>query len=224
MDISNCYGLPHSFVCQEGSEFDPSKYLSLHNEGKDVFRDYDFIYTDGSVSDDKAAAATVIDNYSSIERLPDKSSIFSAELHALYLALDWVETADDDERNFIIFPDSKSALQAISGQDWTLPLVLYILERLNWLVQYQEKRILFYWIPSHVGIIGNEKADTAAKAGLSKRVTNVPIPYGDFRKHINSLLKRKWQSQWDKTNYIRFIHSWVFGLEVLESLVVRRVF
>ena len=47
--------------------------------------------------------------------LPDKSSIFSAELHALYLALDRVETADDDERNFIIFSDSKSALQAILG-------------------------------------------------------------------------------------------------------------
>ena len=106
---------------------DPSKYISLHNEVKDVFRDYDFIYTDGSVSDDRAAAAAVIDNYSSIERLPDKSSIFSAELHALYLALDRVETADDDERNFIIFSDSKSALQAISGQDWTHPLVLYIL-------------------------------------------------------------------------------------------------
>ena len=89
---------------------DPSQYISLHNEVKDVFRDYDFIYTDGSVADDKAAAAAVIDNYSSIERLPDKSSIFSAELHALYLALDRVETADDDERNFIIFSDSKSAL------------------------------------------------------------------------------------------------------------------
>ena len=114
----------------------------------------DFIYTDGSVSDDKAAA--VIDNHSSDERLPDKSSIFSAELHALYLALDSMERADDDERNCIIFSNSKSALQAILGQDWTHPLVLYILERLHWLVQYQEKRILFHWIPSHVGIIGNE--------------------------------------------------------------------
>ena len=72
---------------------------------KDVFRDYDFIYTNDSVSDDKAAAAAVIDNYFSIERLPDKSSIFSAELHALYLALDRVETTDD-ERNLIIFSDS----------------------------------------------------------------------------------------------------------------------
>ena len=53
--------------------------------------------------------------------------------------MDRVETADDDERNFIIFSDSKSALQAISGQDWTHSLVLYILERLHWLVQYQEK-------------------------------------------------------------------------------------
>ena len=94
---------------------DPSKYISLHNEVKDVFRDYDFIHTDGSVSDDKAAAAAVIDNYSSIERLPDKSSIFSAELHALYLALIRVETADDDERNFIIFSDCKSALRAKTG-------------------------------------------------------------------------------------------------------------
>ena len=118
---------------------DPSKYLSLHIEVKDVFRDFNFIYTDGSVSDDMAAAAAVIDNYSSIERLLYKSSIFSAELHALYLALDMVEKADD-ERNFITFSDSKSALQAILGQDWTHPLVLYILERLDWLVQYKEKK------------------------------------------------------------------------------------
>ena len=131
-----------------------------------------------------------------------------AELHALYLVLDWVETADDDERNSIIFSDSKSALQAISGQDWTHPFVLYILERLHWLVQYQEKRILFFWISSHVGIIINEKADTAAKAGLLRRVTNVPIPYGDFKKHINVLIKRKWQSQWDEAvnNKLHEIH------------------
>ena len=39
---------------------DPSKYISLHNEVKDVFQDYEFIYTYGSVSNDKAATSAVI--------------------------------------------------------------------------------------------------------------------------------------------------------------------
>ena len=113
---------------------DPSKYISLHNEVKDVFRDYDFIYTDGSVSDDKAAAAAVIDNHSSIERLPDKSSIFSAELHAVYLALDRVEKADDDERNFIIFSDSKpfrakTGHILLSSLYWNVSIGLYSTKR-----------------------------------------------------------------------------------------------
>ena len=82
---------------------------------KDSFRDYDFIYTDGCVSDYKAATATVIDDYSSTECLSDKSSIFSAELYALYLGHDQMETANDDERNFIIFSKSKSAFQVILG-------------------------------------------------------------------------------------------------------------
>ena len=54
-------------------------------------------------SDNKAAAAAAIDYYSSIDGLPDRSSIYSAELHALYLAFDRVETADDDERNIYHF-------------------------------------------------------------------------------------------------------------------------
>ena len=56
-----------------------SKYLSLHNEVKDSIQDNDFIYTDGSVSCSKPAAApAVVDKYSCIERLQNKSSIFSA--------------------------------------------------------------------------------------------------------------------------------------------------
>ena len=83
---------------------------------KDTVRDYDFIYTDGFVSEDKTAAAAVIDNYSPLNISQKVLYIISAELQALYLALDRVETADDEQRHFIIFTDSKSALQAKTGR------------------------------------------------------------------------------------------------------------
>ena len=94
------------------------------------------------------------------------------------------------------------------GRDWTHPLVFKKLERLHWLVQYQEKRISFYWIPSQIGIKGNEKADFAARAGLLRRVTNVPIPFGDFMKHIHVLMKQKREAEWDEAinNKLRATH------------------
>ena len=49
--------------------------------------------------------------------------------------------------------------------------------------------MLFHWIPSHVGVRGKEKVDAAAKAGLLKRVTNVPILHGNCKKHINVILR-----------------------------------
>ena len=67
-------------------------HISLHNEVKALHRDFDFIYTDGSVLNEKVAAAAIIDNYSSIDSLSDKFSLFSAELHVLYLALNRVES------------------------------------------------------------------------------------------------------------------------------------
>ena len=84
--------------------------------------------------------------------------------------------------------------QAKTGR--ILALVLKVLGRLHWLVQYQEKGIS-YWIPSYVGIRGNEKVIAAAKAGLEKELQIFPFLMAIFKKHINVLMKHKWQSDWD---------------------------
>ena len=95
---------------------------------------------------------------------------------------------------------------------------------LHWLVRCQEKRILFYWIPSHIGIKGNEKADSALKAGLLRRVTNVPISFGDFKKHIYVLMKHKWQAEWDgaTNNKLHTIHPqlglWLGGFRFVRPV------
>ena len=118
--------------------------MCLHNKVITVHRDYDFIHTDGSVLNVKAAVHShTYWEFILIERFPERSSTFLAELHALYLTLDRLEMADDDEKNFIIFSDSKSSLSAIGGQDWTHPYVLKALQCLHWLVQYHAKTYYF---------------------------------------------------------------------------------
>ena len=105
---------------------------------------------------------------------------FIHELHALFLALDHVETYSG--HNFIIFSDFKSALESLKSKDGTNPLVSKILERHNYLCTVCDKVIIYCWVPSHIGIQGNELADQAAKDGLDKRVTNIPVPFTDRKK------------------------------------------
>ena len=53
------------------------------------------------------------------------------------------------------------------------------------------------WIPSHIGVRGNERADSAAKAALDLRPDNICIPYTDLKPQINKLFFAKWQQRWN---------------------------
>jgi len=61
----------------------------------------------------QVAAAVVHGSVTKTTRLPDKSSIFRAELHAVLLALAVIRRSK--EKNFLIFSDSMTSLEAISG-------------------------------------------------------------------------------------------------------------
>ena len=146
------------------------------------------MYTDGSKSGEKVAAAAVTAQQEFKCRLPNNASVFTAELKGIELALSEIETSQGDD--FVILSDSMSSLQALAGDDWLNPMVLEVKERLNSLQTNLDKHVTFVWIPSHVGIKGNEKADVAAKAALD-------LPHSDFKCLINPYIKRKWQMEWD---------------------------
>ena len=55
------------------------------------YKNYQQIYTDGSKEDSKVGCAVISDNHSNMQRIPDDSSIFTAEAKAVDLALDCIE-------------------------------------------------------------------------------------------------------------------------------------
>jgi len=158
-------------------------YKSRFYELCDQFSDYYHIFTDGSKVEDKVAAAVVHKHNCKSVRLPNNISIFRAELYALVLAIEVVRRSR--EQNFIIFSDSKSSLEAINNFQIEVDLVQKFIKEYT-LLSNSGKNILLCWIPSHTGIRGNEKADTAAKAALSLSVTPMKLPASEFF-HISIL-------------------------------------
>ena len=124
---------------------------------------YQQIYTDGSKEDPKDGCAVISDNHSNMQRIPDDSSIFTAEAKAIYLALDFISTCDANNK-FIIFSHSLSVLKAMNHTSSKNPQIQKLLEKCHGLLAYKE--IALCWIPSHIGIQGNEMVDKQAKTSL----------------------------------------------------------
>ncbi|GBM65211.1 hypothetical protein AVEN_6750-1 [Araneus ventricosus] len=93
---------------------------------------------------------------------------------AIWLALKKLSTLS--ENTFCIYSDSMSALKTLAHPQTSEILCLLAT------MKARDYEILFCWIPSHVGIHGNELADTTAKAASID--LNHPFPYADIKKFL----------------------------------------
>ena len=76
-----------------------------------------------------------------------------------------------------------SSLQSINGFNLESDLV----QKDYTVLAKNGKNIILCWIPSHVGILSNEKADSAAKSALSLPVTRMKLPATGVYPHITKL-------------------------------------
>ena len=51
--------------------------------------------------------------------------------------------------------------------------------------------------PSHIGIQGNDLADTAAKTALTNNISSILLPPSDFKHDCDTYIKSLWQRQWN---------------------------
>ena len=161
------------------------------------------IYTDGSKldSDDVGSAFVVIHPSGRTEsrrfRLDQSCSVFQAELLALDEALKW--TQNYAKTNVTIFTDSLSSVEAIKNRSNVHPLVNSIHRRLHSLLG--RLTVQFVWVKAHVGIQGNEQADSAAKEAASlhraKVYTSFPLSYA--KRLIRQETMNTWQEEYSSS-------------------------
>ena len=163
-------------------------------EHKTLHADSISIYTDGSKSNAGVGFGVYSVDLDFSGRLHDYASSFTAELYAVLNAIKSILVLDIN--NFTIYCDSLGVLELLESYDPIHPLVQEIFK---WLVLTKRRghNIQFCWVPAHVGIRGNERADQLAKAAVSRSPSRHPIPFKDFYAVIKFAIRRIWQEKWD---------------------------
>lgn len=73
----------------------------------------------------------------------------------------------------------------------------------DWLIRLssRQKFVKLCWVPSHVGVAGNEAADKAAgEAVTDMEVSTVRIPYKDIYPIIKDKIRAVWREEWLETD------------------------
>ena len=52
--------------------------------------------------------------------------------------------------------------------------------------------MIYCWIPSYIGISGNENMDQKTKESLNLHLTNFPIQFSNFKRLINRYILNNW--------------------------------
>ena len=167
------------------------------------------VYTDGSKDNANVGCAAVFPDITVSRKLLPETSIYTAELTAIYDALNRINLLQHS--NITIFSDSYSALQSLKKYNTSHPLILEIQLWLTRLFS-RHKNIRFCWLPGHMDIPGNCKADTEARAiGRAMGVVAAyALPHHDYYPIIRQQLHTRWEQEWRNirlTNKLRAIND-----------------
>ena len=130
------------------------------------------------------------------------ATVMDAELHGIFSGLVRASSVNLGAPNIRLFSDSSAALQAIcrvepSARTLQVRPVLRLLRRLR----NSGRDVQVHWVPAHVGVSGNERADRQAKEaarlasqGQRDRLHRVPLP--SMKALIGTRVREEWRLHW----------------------------
>ncbi|KAJ8709247.1 hypothetical protein PYW07_009073 [Mythimna separata] len=198
------------------------------------FSEHYKIFTDGS-KDGSDLGAAYFDPQCDTKakfKINSKISIMYCELIAISEALLYLLTINHD--HFVIFSDSKSSLQHLARVPSSLrgcPIAITILD-LICKFKSLNKSITIQWIPSHVGIMGNEVADLAARQASYEGIDYSCLPlYSDWLGYVKDMCRHNWHEYFNERSKMKGIwyktiqseplrYPWFEGMEIDRRHVV----
>ena len=176
------------------------------------YQDFVQVYTDGAKNPDTGATGFGVavpgKGVGIYRRTGDGLGMYTVEMVAVLVALKWVEITA--QKKTVICSDSASVLESFtsfhsnSRQD-ILYQVLHTFTRIH----RKGGQVTFFWVPAHVGLQGNERADKLAKRALkANRVEmQVSISKAEVKSVIKEKIYKKWQSMWDRESRGRHLYQ-----------------
>ena len=192
-----------SKLMSEGKNTHPAVLESLYSEISHSYPNHQQIFTDASKSEEGTGCAICTPEDKHLFKLPDIFSIFSGEAYAILQALIYVEKSKYDK--FIIFSDSKSVILAIQDLATKNPIIQNIIE-MNVKLKDLKKDVWISWIPAHIGIKGNEEADSAAKLACCNNTSTTsdkPVVSKDLQNFLVKAITETWNEEWKNSRFTK---------------------
>ncbi|XP_044745062.1 uncharacterized protein LOC123306925 [Coccinella septempunctata] len=154
------------------------------------------LYTDASKDEQGIACSIINESNAPVSyKLPSICSIHTGELFAIYKSLC---SPLIPGQKLAILTDSLSSIESIDNIYSKNPLVQQILERCHTLKAKENISTTIIWIPSHIGVTGNEATDQAANQA---RTSDLPVTQIQLHTDLKNAIKlrslQEWQVQWE---------------------------
>lgn len=173
-------------------------YLSLLAKEKlSKFTNFLQVYTDASITESgEVGCAFIIPalNIAKQFQLNSGISIFTAELYAILMACTFLTDLPVTPNGIVILSDSKSVLQALNrgGTKNRADMQADVLLLIHQLI-CRGSIVKLMWVPSHVGIEGNEKVDKAARQAVqSGQRTYVGFSLSEIKTKLRKTVYEQW--------------------------------